>query len=407
MKISVLASTFSGNKGAAAMLQSLIKNLPDHYKYNLLSVYPEEDSKQNPYQNVKVISAKPEEMIFVAFPLAILYYLFKWLGPMRSLLLKYPILKSINESQLVVDQAGVSFVDSRGFIMNTYNFICMAIPLLLGKKVIKYSQALGPFKNFWNRLWAKMVLPKITKICARGDITYKHLMDIQLSNVELCADGAFIMPDNEMSQKNIHSIISNDNFYSREFVTISLSSVVEGYCDKTGIDYKEIMSSFINFLIEEKRYGVLIIANAARKGKTKRKNNDLPVCRKVYDRVQQKEHCRYYDEEFTPEEIREFISLSKMLVASRFHAMIGALYKEIPVLLVGWSHKYQEVLEMFSLGKYAIDYKKLTLSNLIYEFNRFEQEHNDIRLKLKENIANVQKRSLKNIEIIKDALKKV
>ena len=35
---------------------------------------------------------------------------------------------------------------SRGFIMNTYAFVCAAVPLLMGTPVVKYSQALGTFK---------------------------------------------------------------------------------------------------------------------------------------------------------------------------------------------------------------------------------------------------------------------
>ena len=407
MKISILASTFSGNKGAAAMLQSLIKNLPDHYEYNLLSVYPDEDVIQNPYQNLKIVSAKPEQMIFIAFPLALIYSLLQWFRPIKIVLLKYPILRSINESDLVVDQAGVSFVDSRGFVMNSYNFICMAIPLLLRKKVIKFSQALGPFNNYWNRMLAKTVLPKIMKICARGKITQEHLNALRLNNFLFCTDGAFIMPDDEIKKESIHNMIKDDTFYNKDVVSVSLSSVVDEYCEKNGIQYTAIMSQFINYLIEEKGYNVLLIANAARKGKTKKKNNDLPVCQIVYESVNQKEHCRYYDEEFTPEEIRELIGLSDMIVASRFHAVIGALYKQVPVLLVGWSHKYQEILDLFSLGRNAIDYKDLSLSTLINEFIRFEQELNDIRFKIKDNLTLVQQSAMRNIEIIQKELEKV
>ena len=34
--------------------------------------------------------------------------------------------------------------------------------------------------------------------------------------------------------------------------------------------------------------------------------------------------------------------------------------QKVPVLLVGWSHKYQEVLDFFELGQYAIDFSDLT-----------------------------------------------
>lgn len=402
-KISILATTFAGNKGAAAMLQSVVKNLDPNYSYNLLSVYPEEDRQQNPYSNLRVVDCKPEKIIFIAFPLAILYFLLNWIQPFRRLLLKHPILGALHEADLVLDVAGITFVDSRGFVMNTYNFICVATPLLLGKKVIKYSQALGPFNNFWNRLWAKMVLPRMEKICARGEITYLHLAELKLKNVELCADGAFIMPDDPVATRNIQTLISGDSlFSSRPIVSISISSVVRKYCAKVGIPYEEIMARFIDHLIENKGYGVVIIANAAREGKSGHKNNDLHVCDHVFGLVKNKEYCRWYHKEFTPEEIRELISLSKLMVASRFHAMIGALYKEVPVLLIGWSHKYKEVLDMFELGRNATDYNTLNLEALLSEFDRFESEAEEIKIKISAHLQKVKESSMKNIHCIRD-----
>jgi len=407
MIITILAANFAGNKGAAAMLQSSIKNLSEHLgdvKYQLLSVYPKEDREQNTYSNLKVVSCKPEEIIFIAFPLAILCRILGWIPPIRRLLLKNGILKAVDASDLILDEAGISFVDSRGFIMNTYNFICMAVPLLMGKKVIKYSQALGPFKGFWNRFLAKIVLPRVKRIGARGAITKSHLDELGLKNVVLCADGAFLMPDDENEAKRVHDIIAGDDLYNSQVVSISISSVVEKYCEKASIDYKGIMGRFIDYLIDEKGYGVLIIANAARKGSAGRKNNDLHVWQAVYELVRNKERCRWYNDEFTPEAIREFIGLSRLMVASRFHAMIGALYKKVPVLLVGWSHKYKEVLDMFHLGQNAIDYKKLDLDKLIEAFNEFESRQDEIRGNIEKHLDEVKKSSYRNIQLVLDEL---
>jgi len=407
-KIAILAANFAGNKGSAAMLKSIIRNLDAEHKdltYNLLSVYPKSDRAENPFKNLKVISCKPQEIIFIGFSLAILYYIFKWFKPVKKILLKYKVLKGIYQADIVIDAAGISFVDSRGFIMNTYNFICIATPLLLGKSVIKYSQALGPFNTFWNRTLAKIVLPKIYRICARGKITEAHLNSLKLTNVTLCADGAFSLPSDPKMEKRIKNIIKGDSFYKKKIVCVSLSSVVDKYCARKGIDYKKIMSDFIDYLIEEKKYGVLIIANSARKGTASSHNNDLIVCQLIFNRVRNKKECRWYDDVFTPEELRIFIGSSYLMVASRFHAMVGALHKNVPVFLVGWSHKYKEVLDMFSLGENAIDYKQLSLEKLVTEFKIFEARRKEIYKKIKKNLPVIEKSSWKNIEIIKKALK--
>ena len=77
--IAITAASYSGNKGAAAMLQSSIRQL--HKKYgqrlniNLMSVYPKADREQVPWDFVKIVSCKPEQLLFIAFPLSILYWL--------------------------------------------------------------------------------------------------------------------------------------------------------------------------------------------------------------------------------------------------------------------------------------------------------------------------------------------
>ena len=71
------------------------------------------------------------------------------------------VTKAYSETDILLDCAVISFVDSRGFVMNTYAAVTMAIPMLLGVPVVKYSQALGSFNSRWNRMLAKLILLKI------------------------------------------------------------------------------------------------------------------------------------------------------------------------------------------------------------------------------------------------------
>lgn len=407
--ISITAASYSGNKGAAAMLQSSVRQLYERYgerlNIQLMSVYPSEDREQVPWDFVKVVSCKPEQLLFIAFPLAVLYRLFLWCPPIKKLLLRHKILKAYARTDMVIDEAGISFVDSRGFVMNTYAFVCAAVPMLLGVPVVKYSQAMGSFHDPYNRFLAKWILPKMKLICARGKITRENLASIGVTeNVVLCADGAFTMEDTCESEREVSNICEEDVFYSGENVVgLSLSSVVEKRCNKTGIDYKTIMIDFIEYL-NQRGYRVLLIANGARINSEKPRNNDLMICDAVYDGIRDKSMVRWYHEEMDAEKIRALIGKCRFLVASRFHAMIGALQKEVPVLLIGWSHKYQEVLDFFELGQYAIDYSVLSVDQLRLEFERFEQSEHEIRSKIRQNYDGVMKSSADNIRLIADKL---
>lgn len=409
--IAITAASYSGNKGAAAMLQSSISALHERYKddlqINLMSVYPSEDIKQIPFDFINVVSCKPEQIIFIAFPLAILYKILGWFPGVKSLISKNKIIKAFKESTLVIDEAGISFVDSRGFVMNTYAFICGAVPMLVGTPVCKYSQAMGTFKNLYNRMLAKIILPKYKLICARGEATFANLKEIGIeNNVRLCADGAFLMPDSKEWADNVNKVAQEDDFYKKDIVGLSISSVVERKCEKRGIPYKQIMVEFIEYLSKE-GYGVLLIANAARINSVKPRNNDLMVGDVIFEAVKDKENVRWYHKEMDAEEIREYISKCRFLVASRFHAMVGALEKKIPVFLVGWSHKYKEVMDMFHLGQYAIDYSNMNIKILKDGFENFVSNESQIRTNLEEYHEIVMECSALNMVYITEIIDRI
>jgi len=401
-KVAILSATFSGNKGAASMLESIVNNVKNgcaDATFDLLTVYPVDDRKQNTYDYVKIVSNTPEEMIFLAFPLAIAYWLFRWLSPLANLILKNKILHSLKTSSVVVDATGVSFVDSRGMALSLYNFGCIAVPLLLGCKTIKFSQAMGPFKNPINKLLASMTLKYCAKICARGTVTEGYLKGLGLKNVELCADGALVMPNDNDSVLKVAKVFGADDFYSKQPIAFSISSVVYKYCMANEVDYVKTMAKFIDTVIERGER-VIIIAQSARQNSQKLKNNDLPICRMVFELVKHKESCKLLDFEMSAKEIREYIANSRLLVASRFHAMISALHKNVPVMLIGWSHKYKEVLDMYELGEYATDYKHLNYDKLVEVFEKFSADEMIIREKIATHQQAVQKSSMKNIQII-------
>lgn len=416
LNIVITAASFCGNKGAAAMLQSGIKQLKERYgdrlKITLMSTYPERDREllrvmPENYGFISIENAKPEKLVFIAFPLSILYGLFGHFPPLKKLFLRNNIIRAYSECDMVIDMAGVSFVDNRGFVMNTYAFICAAVPMLCAAPICKYSQALGSFKDPYNRFLAKLVLPKMRLICARGEITQNYLAGIGVTeNVRLCADGAFTMSEKSEYTKTVNSLCENDSFYESLPIGISISSVVEKRCRKLGINYKKIMIEFIDRLTAEGD-SVLIIANAAREGSSKPRNNDLPICGEVYAAIRDKTNVRYYPREFFPEELRLLISRCRALVASRFHAMIGALEKCVPVLLIGWSHKYKEVLDMFGLGGYAADYSELNAEKLYSEFRNLLDNSDEIRKKISENLPLVKASSMQNIALISEEIDKL
>lgn len=414
--VAITAASYSGNKGAAAMLQSSIARLKEVYAERLhiylMSVYPAEDRLQCPHSCVSIVPAQPQRVLFLAFPCAVCWRMLRWCAPVRALLLKNKMLRAYAQADLVIDEAGISFSDSRGWILNTYAFACAAVPLLMGTPVVKYSQAFGTLDQAYNRFLASLVLPKMKLVIARGRLSYAYLRAAGIRNNVVCrADGAFRMPPAPKVEERVKERCKKEGLC--HMVALSVSSVVERRCKKAGIDYCQVMAAFLAYLTG-RGYQVWMFANAARIHSKKPRNNDLMTGDAIARAYRRMERGKTKDQhtgnnkliwehrEMDAEELRAMIAQCECLVASRFHAMVFALSEQVPVMLIGWSHKYEEVMEQFGLSAYASDYAGLSLQGLVRDFEHFVNSQQQIRRSIKEHLPAVRKSSDKNMrDIIK------
>ncbi len=53
-------------------------------------------------------------------------------------------------------------------------------------------------------------------------------------------------------------------------------------------------------------------------------------------------------------ELRRLVRVCDVVGVSRFHAMVGALAESVPVAVMGWSHKYAEVMDSFGLARVVL-----------------------------------------------------
>ncbi len=403
-KIVIIGSTLSGNKGAAAMLESSIQTLGKYYpdaKFTLFSYIPiAKEQAKNPYNNLEILKATPLYLGIVINSLALLH---RVIPPLRPLLRRSKQIKALNEADILLDQGGITFVDGREKFL-LYNVASILPALMMKAKVVKCAQAMGPFNKKLNRAVAKLILPRVTLIVSRGSATHEHLMSLGLRNVIAGADYAFLLELTEAEKKQAREYYQSEFFEGHKTVGISPSVVMQKKVESAGKDYAGLLAEFIDYLTKE-GYKTVLLPHSAREGTDKTHNNDLPVCREIYKKLSNKKECLFIDKELTSQELRAIIGKCDLFVASRFHAMVSALAMEVPVLVVGWSHKYREVLEMFGLENWAFGQDKLSAKYLRGRFDYLEKEQKTIRQKLGDNLPQVKQKSQKQVEAIVNILK--
>jgi polysaccharide pyruvyl transferase WcaK-like protein len=81
----------------------------------------------------------------------------------------------------------------------------------------------------------------------------------------------------------------------------------------------------------------------------------------------------------------------KGVMVSRFHAMIAALSAKQPVIVLGWSHKYKEVMDSFELGSLVYDYKQADFSIILNSIESIVEDDTEVTAKLNRHLeANLQ-----------------
>lgn len=407
MKFTIIGSTFTGNKGAAAMLESSIQTLSAKYddaEFVLLSISPKADKKLNPYKNVKVMSAKPLYLGLVINPVSILYRLLPF---MRGIFAKIsPEVKELHESAALLDEGGITFSDGREKYL-IFNVATILPAMILGTKVIKISQALGSFKNPINRFVSKLILPKVTLIISRGDRTHEFLEGLNLTNIKRGADFAFSLDMTDSSKKEAEAYIKEKNNIfenNQKVVGISPSVVVKGQMDKANMDYIKITADFLNGLIA-KGYSIALVPHSVRLNTTKTHNNDLPLTKELYELINDKGKVLLIDDELDSQQLRYIIGKCDYFIASRFHAMISSLAMQVPTMVVGWSHKYGEVLKMFDMQDYVMNYKETSVEKLNNVFEELLKNESAIKDKFSKHWTEVKEKSLKNVDYIGETIK--
>lgn len=352
MHIAITAATFTGNRGGEAMLLSAIDKIKAAFPrvcIHVLSYSPKADAqwlKHRPMDNVFLHSLAPAHIALNWFPMALGYRLFSR-KPRPVLDQDRQSIRRLLSVDAVLDLAGVAFMDGREKFL-PFNVLTLFPFLLHGVPVWKLSQALGPITSPLNRAAARWTLSRVQCTAARGRHTMTHLKDFGLPPHKY-----FYAPDTAftLSLKEEPLPVSQR---ARDICIIPSALL-----DKK---YPEYRQTLVETIKQMNRQGntVSLVAHSWKRHTSLPRNNDLPLAERIREQMAPTTEIELIGPDLNALEIKREIAKHRVCVTSRFHGMIAALDTATPCLVIGWSHKYLEVLEDFGLAANAIDAKTLT-----------------------------------------------
>jgi polysaccharide pyruvyl transferase WcaK-like protein len=398
--IAIIGSALSGNKGASAMLESSIATLsarvPDVH-FTLFSMYPAEDTRLNNYDNLEIVPATPAKLGVTINSLALLYRIAPFLR--STIRHRSRAIAALASADALLDQGGITFTDGREKFL-LYNVASILPALNLHVPVIKCAQAIGPFEGRINRWVSKVFLPKVTLTITRGAITHGFADGLGLTNTARGADYAFSLELDGDERESLTGKLDVDFFDAPgEVVGFAPSVVMQKKVDSQGGHYVQgLVDAIMATLVAGHR--VLLIPHSTRTGTDKTHNNDLPLCREIAQEVGATAGFLFIDDELTSQQLRYLIGQSARFVTSRFHAMISSLSMAVPTVVIGWSHKYQEVLDLFGLSDRAFGAAEFSTERVLSELSRLEHDDADVRAAITSNLPAVKALSLSQADRI-------
>ncbi len=358
-RVGLTAASLTGNKGAAAMaaaaVDGLAWRLPEGTRFLLFSPYPRRDRETNYRSNLTIVPAPPLHAIlmFPAFSL-VFHVLRRFHLPTAPLVRLYRPLGAMLSCDAVLDLSGISFVHGRTPAL-AYNVACLLPPLLLGKPVIKLSQAFGPLGGGFCRMAARKLLPKLAMVFARGGVSSAHLSDAGIPCTAVAPDLAFTLESPAVESTKESGIR----------IALIPSEVMRRRCAGQGIDYPGQLAWFCSNASKELDAEIVLIAHSNLGPEKRSHNNDWHVCREIEGRIEPGVRISTVLEESGPEELRRIIAGCTIAVSSRFHGMVSALACGVPVAATSWSHKYAEVMSQFGVGDFVLEAGDTTGTRLL------------------------------------------
>ncbi|WP_166246839.1 polysaccharide pyruvyl transferase family protein, partial [Bacillus sp. MM2020_4] len=301
---------------------------------------------------------------------------------------KSKLIKWYNEADIVVSCGG-------GFLLSNHKYLIepslishlyqILFAIWKGKKVIAYSQTIGPFISKMSKKLSSYVLAKADILYVREDLSKQFLEEIGVKNVKVVSDSAFSLKPSEIE------ISDTFNGNKGKLVGVTLRQWKfpnSGNPEKLYSNYLESVAKGIDHLVN-KGYEVVLIPQVV--GPTPYEDDRL-ANKEILNKLS-KYSTSVINEldisQLNAREMKFIYSKLTFLIGTRMHSNIFALSSNVPVIAISYEAKTKGIMQKLNLDNYSVDIDKVTSENLTSMINDLEKNYNNYVFHLSDSIPTV------------------
>lgn len=265
------------------------------------------------------------------------------IGPLSAILGNTLPTSLINAKQLFRERDVLAIFDASGFSygdqLGAWNCELMAFLSARwkrqGKKIILLPQALGPFNNYAVKASFRKVLQNADLVYARDQVSLTNVLNAygpqpnlrQSPDITIAVDS---LPQSEPGTlSNAVAVIPSQRMLDRTDVMVQQR-------------YLDTLIAVVNYLGQRGLKCKIVV----------HETKDLPLARELQQRTRNIGELVTVDDALV---LKHVLGRVDVVVSSRFHGLVSALSQGVPVIAMGWSHKYRELLEDFGVAEYLLE----------------------------------------------------
>ena len=366
--IIVGADPYNTNFGVRALFegckQVVIKNHPGANFINLIGSREFEKNREN------ILSSETEHIVIdfskkmfnenniIRLHLIVIANKVASLLFFKENFLKTLTMEKLKKADYVLSiSAGDSYSDLYGIKNFIYVLSTQLIFILLKIPLYQMPQSYGPFDTFVGKRISKFALEKSKAVFAREKISFNYLKSLsEKIEPKFCYDLGFLMKPAVVY--NCHIFCGNN----KKLLGINISGLLYfgGYekekSKKFGLkeDYRRTLIHMIVHIISEwDEWEIILIPHVI----GQHHQSDNRAIEDIYGKVGRKikEKLKIIEPIYSHLETKYIIGKLDMFIGSRMHSCIAAVSQNVPTISLGYSDKFEGVMESIGYKGSVVD----------------------------------------------------
>ncbi len=248
------------------------------------------------------------------------------------------VVKAISKTDVLIAGGGTLLQDETSTRSLLYYLSILYFAKVLKKKVMLYSNGIGPVNRESNKKLIKFVVNKIDLITLRDEFSMAELVKIGVDKpIHVTADPAFSLNSNGV---NVDKIFEKEKIdTSKDLMGIS----IRRWKDEEDFIYK--LAELSKYVLDKYDINIVLIPM--------QHSMDLEISTKLYNQIN-RENVFLLRGNYLSEEVLGIIGRLSVLISMRLHTLIFAGAQEVPLAGIIYDPKinnYLRLLDMPSLGE--------------------------------------------------------